>query len=729
MSGSVLRDIDFASYRELLGALLPEHFRFAANLIDGETFWRDTDFPTQIPRELMRQLCVAAEAGQAQPNISEPLNLDGVNIFFAPITIDSDMPVAFLWAATREEAFDAHALKWLATVAEQISKEIGLHSELESFANELAERYEELNLVYHTEDQVNYFKEGQDALAQLVRNCCEYLDVCLAVLILKDKDIILSEESSGDALKDAQAAIDRIRDQVYDTVVSQSDAVVVNDPSSVDAPQAWRGMPYRLVATPIEDGKGDTAGVLAIVNPFSRLKFSNSDRNLVEVMARKATKILQVSYDTLTGLLNREGLEFHTEQALQEARSNDLTHCILHIDIDQLHIINDTVSHNAGNAMIQAIAAQLRQATRDTDVVARVGGDEIAVLLRQCPLERGTEIADKLRESIVDIVVPWEQKTLKTTVSIGVAPVHAETSAASAALAAAELACDAAKELGKNRVHRFTAGDTGLIRRHHEMEAVGRIQDALKQDRFVLYGQLIEPLALRRTGSHCEVLLRMAGDDGRIVPPGDFLPAAERYHLMPEIDRWVIDRVFDLLDYHVDAIAGRLNLISVNLSGQSLNEPGFCDWLVGRLAGLQTAHKLICFEITETAAVESLEEASAFMRRVKEYGCRFALDDFGSGLSSFGYLRSLPVDFLKIDGNIVKAIADDDVAASMVAAVRQVASVMGLKTVAEFVENDAIREKLVQLGVDYGQGYGLGKPQPLIDQLGLSETRSAAASQ
>jgi diguanylate cyclase (GGDEF)-like protein len=727
MNVSVLKDIDFASYRELLGALLPEHFRFAANLVDGETFWRDADFPVSIPRELLRQLCVEAEAAQAQ-RLNEPLRLDGASTFVAPITIDGDKPIAFLWAATREEAFDKRSMKWLTTVADQISKEIGLHSELESFANELAERYEELNLVYHTEDHVNYFKEGQDALEQLVRNCCDYLDVGLVVLVLKEKDVTVVQQSLSESIVEAQLAVDRIRDGIYDVVVDSAEAIVINEPNSMDASSAWKGMPYRLLAAPVEDGKGHASGLLAIVNPLSRPKYSNSDRNLVEVMARKATKILQVSYDTLTGLLNREGLEFHTEQALQESRSRDVTHCVLHIDIDQLHVINDTVSHGAGNAVLQAIAAQFRQSTRDTDVVARVGGDEIAILLRQCPLERGTEIADKLRESIVDLIVPWEDKSLKTTVSIGVAPVSAETQTASAALAAAELACDAAKELGKNRVQRFSAGDTGLVRRHHEMEAVGRIQDALKLNRFVLYGQPIRALAKRASGDHVEVLLRMADEDGQIVPPGEFLPAAERYHLMPEIDRWVIGTLFGFLDEHVDSITGRLSLISVNISGQSLNEPGFCDWLIGRLVELRTPHKLICFEITETTAVENLDEANAFMRRVREYGCQFALDDFGSGLSSFGYLRALPVDYLKIDGAIVREIAEDDVAASMVAAVCQVANVMQLQTIAEFVENDAIRDKLVMIGVDYGQGYGLGKPAPLQQQLNLSKGLAAVAS-
>ena len=363
--------------------------------------------------------------------------------------------------------------------------------------------------------------------------------------------------------------------------------------------------------------------------------------------------------------------------------------------------------------MIQSIAVYLRKATRETDVVCRVGGDEMAILLRRCPLDRGTELADKLRQGVADLVVPWEDGTLTATASIGVAPIEAQTVSAQAALAAAELACDAAKELGNNRVHRFHTGDSMLMKRHSEMEAVGRIQSAIKDDRFELFAQPIAPLDANASGMHLEVLIRLIGLDGEIVPPGAFIPAAERYHLMPELDRWVIQRLFSELNRNQSQIQGQLDLISVNLSGQTLNEKSFGQWLTEALGRLNFPHSRICFEITETAAVANLKDASAFMHSIRQHGCKFALDDFGSGLSSFGYLRSLPVDYLKVDGAIVKEVADDPIAASMVAAVQHVASVMNLETIAEFVESDAIRHKLQEIGVSYVQGYAIGRPKPL----------------
>ena len=327
----------------------------------------------------------------------------------------------------------------------------------------------------------------------------------------------------------------------------------------------------------------------------------------------------------------------------------------------------------------------------------------------RCGLSRAEDIAGELRGNIAALAIPWADRSLSVTVSVGVAPVDASTEAAQDALAAAELACDVAKELGKNRVHSYQPTDTRLLKRHHEMDAAGQIQMALHEDRLELYGQAIEAF---EDGAplHVEVLLRMRGDDGELVSPAVFLPAAERYHLMPAIDRWVVMHSVQFLNEHGAQFGAGRGLVAINLSGQSLSEPSFRTFLEERLAELKVPLERICFEITETAAVSDLKRARAFMTELKSRGCRFALDDFGSGLSSFGYLRSLPVDYLKIDGSLVREIVQDPIAASMVAAVQQVARVMNLKTVAEFVENDAIRAMVKDMGVSFAQGYAIGRP-------------------
>ncbi|MDH3419674.1 MAG: EAL domain-containing protein [Gammaproteobacteria bacterium] len=705
-------EIDFSSYRELLGALLPSGFLIAVTDAGGQTIWHDSEFPlgalSSVPADLSATLAGVTVGGAPIPVRSETGRL-----FASPVTDETSKHYAVLWAFAPGEGHPPEALRWLGTVAEHLGKDLMLNAELDDMASELSERYEELNLVYHTEDQVNYFGEGWAALNQLVRNCCDYLDVGLAVLVVKEKGILISQQSRDRTVPDAKLLTELVQDRVFGSIARKNAPLIVDDLSGSDLVANWQGNSYRLLATPIFDDKEETIGVLAIVNSYAKPRFANSDKNLVQVMARKANKILHVSYDNLTGLVNRQGLDFIANELLQDARALGMTHTVLHIDIDQLHVINDTICQEAGDAVIRSMAAYLRQTTRETDVVCRIGGDEMAVLLRRCPLERGAELADKLRQGIADLVVPWEDRTLTTTASIGVAPIEAQTVSAQAALAAAELACDAAKELGNNRVHRFHTGDSMLMKRHSEMEAVGRIQSAIKDDRFELFAQPIAPLDSNAAGMHLEVLIRLIGLDGEIVPPGAFIPAAERYHLMPELDRWVIQSLFSELSRNRSQIQDQLDLISVNLSGQTLNEQSFGQWLAEALGRLDFPHSRICFEITETAAVANLEDASAFMRTIKQHGCKFALDDFGSGLSSFGYLRSLPVDFLKIDGAIVKEVVNDPIAASMVAAVQQVAAVMDLETIAEFVESDAIKQKLREIGVSYVQGYAIGRPKPL----------------
>jgi diguanylate cyclase (GGDEF)-like protein len=598
-------------------------------------------------------------------------------------------------------------------MASVITQTARLSVRLTDITSELAERCEELNLVLHTEDQVSAFAEGQQALDELVQNCREYLGVRFAALLIRDKGILIAHDRNGtDATTMPALQRDALRTTVYDLVATAHDAVVINDPEDPVLADICLRRACRLLATPILAAKDEIVGVLVIINDSDRAPFSDNDKNLLRVMAQKAVKIVQVGYDSQTGLVNREAFEFLVGQRLAEAQENDTEHSILHLDIDQLQLVNETVAHEAGDAVIKSIAILLQRAVRDSDVVARLGGDEFGVLLGRCALARAEDIAAELCGNIAALVVPSVERSLSVTVSVGVAPVDASTESAQDALAAAELACDVAKELGKNRVHSYQPADTRLLKRHHEMDAAGQIQMALHEDRFELYGQSIEALE-EGAPLHVEVLLRMRGEDGEPVSPAVFLPAAERYRLMPAIDRWVVTRSVQFLNEHGTQFGAGRGLLAINLSGQSLSEPSFRTFLEERLAELRVPLERVCFEITETAAVSDLTRARAFMTELKGRGCRFALDDFGSGLSSFGYLRSLPVDYLKIDGSIVREIVQDPIAASMVVAVQQVAHVMNLKTVAEFVETDAIRAMVKKMGVSFAQGYAIGRPQPL----------------
>ncbi|MDH3643297.1 MAG: GGDEF domain-containing phosphodiesterase, partial [Gammaproteobacteria bacterium] len=334
-----------------------------------------------------------------------------------------------------------------------------------------------------------------------------------------------------------------------------------------------------------------------------------------------------------------------------------------------------------------------------------------------CQLGVAKKIALKLAESVEALALVWDGKNIEASASIGVTPVTAEHANVDGVIAAAEVACSSIKDRGGNGVSVYRSGDEELVQRKSYMDLVGRIQDTLRSDRFVLYCQPIVPLQPDDAEVHGEVLLRMQDEAGDIVAPGLFLPAAERYHLMPAIDRWVVGKTLAMLE---DSGVFKLHssaMISVNLSGQTLSDESFVRFVHDILDKSSVPARNLCFEITETTAISDADQAQRFIAAFKERGVLFALDDFGTGLSSFSYLKELPVDFLKIDGSFVKEICTDPIAETMVSAINQVGHTMNLKTIGEFVENDAIQERLTALGVDYGQGYGIAKPKPFSEYL------------
>ncbi|MDH3274221.1 MAG: EAL domain-containing protein [Gammaproteobacteria bacterium] len=604
----------------------------------------------------------------------------------------------------------------LSCVIECVQHEMVQDLELESIADELMERYEELNLVYHTEDQVNYFRQGREALESLTQNCLDYLNVGLSVMILKDKDITISFNHHRNPIPNAKFVKSHLAGSLYDWVFENSKSIVVNEMSDPMAVRLLPGVPCRVLCCPILDSAGDVVGILATANDYAKTKFSNSDKNLLHVMARKASKIIVANYDPLTGLMNRGGYEHFLENALTHAQSGDVETCLLHINIDQLHIVNDTVGHAAGDAIIQSVGATLESQVRDGDTLSRLGGDEFGVLLQNCSFANAADFANRVCRTIADTEVNFESRIFKATVSIGVAMMTSTSNSVAQVVGTAELACSVAKDQGQNRVEAYRVDDADMIRREEQMHLVAEIQRALTEDSFELYCQPIQSLDPDNRTHHTEILLRLLDKDGAILAPGNFIPAAERYHLMPAVDRWVVSKTLAMLS-EFDESQLRAGMFAINLSGQSLNEKDFLRFVHTELGASTVPAKCICFEVTETAAVSHLAKAIGFMDSLKRIGCSFSLDDFGSGISSFGYLKSLPVDYLKIDGSIVKDIVTDETSAAMVTAINQVGHTMQLLTIAEFVENDSIKSCLTKIGVDYVQGYGIGRPEPFAGRL------------
>ena len=475
--------------------------------------------------------------------------------------------------------------------------------------------------------------------------------------------------------------------------------------SSVDFVNAAKGGAQyciEMTATPLLNDQGDLVGTVLVF------------RDVTEIRALARELTYQATHDPLTGLYNRREFERYLQGALAEARTRSVEYSLCYLDLDMFKAVNDTCGHLAGDELLRQLGLLLKQAVRKEDVIARVGGDEFAILLRQCSLERAEGITEQIRRTMKDFRFIWEDKTVDVGVSIGVVRLAADSGDTKDVFSAADVACRVAKEEGRNRVHVFRPNDLTVTRRQREIDWVQRIGRAISENQFLLYGQWIRPLAsARKRASHCEVLIHMLDENGQVAGPSAFLPAAERYHLMPIIDRWVVQATFEALRGLPEDAARRLGCFNINLSGQTLCDAEFLSYVLKQFEKSGVAAERICFEITETAAVTNLSSALRLVSRLKDVGCRFALDDFGSGVSSFSYLKNIPVDYLKIDGTFVHNIPEDQTDMAMVSSINQVAHIMGIETIAEYVENDGIRAALETLGVDYGQGFALARPEPL----------------
>ncbi|MEG4351275.1 EAL domain-containing protein [Microcoleus sp. LAD1_D5] len=454
-------------------------------------------------------------------------------------------------------------------------------------------------------------------------------------------------------------------------------------------------------AAPIRDRQGQIIGAVIVFHDVTESRY----------LTRQLS--WEANHDALTGLINRRRFEQQLVEAIASVQDSNHQHALCYLDLDQFKVVNDTVGHIAGDELLRQITALIQQGVRASDMLARLGGDEFGILLTQCPLSQAAKIAENLKDLVHQFRFIWNGKTFIIGVSIGVVAIDQNSQDLRELLGAADAACYAAKARGRNCVHIYSLDDSELIKQRGERQLISKISRALETNRFCLYYQKIVSITTKPLVEHYEILLRMRDENGEVVSPNEFIPAAERYGLITEIDCWVIEKFFS--NYHNLPKKDVVNqgLYTINLSGASISNNQFMRFLIEQFSRYQVPPQTIGFEITETAAIANFEQARYFMSELKKIGCCFALDDFGSGLSSFAYLMNLPVDYLKIDGAFVKNISHNLISQALVEGFNRIAHAMNLQTIAEFVEDEAILEKLREIGVDYAQGYGIARPVPI----------------
>ncbi len=459
-----------------------------------------------------------------------------------------------------------------------------------------------------------------------------------------------------------------------------------------------------LTAAPIMDNMHDIFGAV--------LTF----RDVSEMRSMSYKLSYQATHDSLTGLVNRREFELRLEQTIQNARREKTSHALCYMDLDQFKVVNDSAGHAAGDELLKQLAHKLSPLLRKSDVLARLGGDEFGVLLEGCNEKQAKKIAELMRTTIKESRFPWGNNTFEVGVSIGLVPITAESGGVSDVLSAADTTCYTAKENGRNQVQVYREDNIEYTKRKTEMRWVQDIQRSLDTNSFMLYCHKIVPInGNSQYKRFCELLIRLKTSEGKMIPPMAFLPAAERYDLIQDIDKWVVHNALTTLHQHQNEKLPEKLFLSINLSGQSLSDSGFLDYVRIEILNSGCSPDHLCFEITETAAIANMSKAIHFISSLKELGCKFALDDFGNGLSSFAYLKNMPVDFIKIDGSFIRDICHDKMDHAFVEAIHRIATMMDIETIAEYVENEETLVRLKEIGIHYAQGFHIDKPKDISE--------------
>jgi diguanylate cyclase (GGDEF)-like protein len=631
--------------------------------------------------------------------------------------------------AGKSSSFNPKMLtKILRPAVDLIGESLTVGRQLEDAARRTEEAEKELTLVYEVDEKIHGTSRSHAGLAQLVGQSGRFLGIAYSVLLIPGKRIRVSATHSSWKNVNRKVLDRYLIDHMMPKLEGKRWPAVFDIPGIAgddSAPQQG----FQTLLSPLLDRHGNLEGVMAQLGRVNAGEFSKTERRFMSHIVRKIEYVIEQSFDAMTGLMNRSGFEAQLQESSKSLADSDDVHQLLYFDLDNLQLVNDTFGHEAGDEVIIRFARLLEEDLSRKAVVSRLTGDDFCILLTDADSRSAMDLAQTIRKNGQSLRFLEGDKSLQITMSIGIAEFSSHTTNVGRALTTARMACEAAKEHGRDRIEVYDDQNLSIIRRHDDMQLVSQIQQALDGDEFELLAQPIMSLKDDDARPRFEILLRMRDNDGETIPTSAFFSAAERYKLMPQIDRWVTSSTLARLAENSKIVSEDDAIFSINLSGQSLSDDDILEFIDEELNENGVPPKALCFEITESAAVSNLQKAQSFIDSLRERGCSISLDDFGAGLSSFAYLKNFKVDSLKIDGSFIRDITDNRISESMVAAITQVAKVMELETVAEYVESEATRELVTELGVDFAQGHAVGMPIPLADVLAsLAESRKTSTA-
>ncbi len=706
-------------YAQLIRSLLPRATNVAVFDRDGKLRWSMDAVDGPDLADLVDDTLYAART--ETPSDGQMRKLGGdVPVYVFWLHDDTHRLLALVAIPFRRNAAGArvepsdfsfvHSL--IRPALECLRRELSARASISDLNTAIAELDRDLQLLLADAAHIGGPDSGSDELGAIVQGTAEHLKCAMAALLVPDKGIAVLRARQG--LEPNGQLLTRTHRQLLAMASMRSEPMIINRV----VPSAAIGLvPYRILCCPVRQASGRTIGALALFREQEGQELTERDARLTEVIARRAAVIIDSQYDALSGLGTRGALERRAANLTGVQTTGGAEWSVLYLDVDQLHTVNDRLGMHVGDSVIARLGELVRRKLPAGSLAARISGDRFAVLLPG-GLDEAARVAEALRSGAELLGVADAEAWVPVSISVGIARLEPGARDLSNALNAAETACKAAKDRGRNCVALYESTDSGVRRRFAEINVAERLRQAIAADRLRLDAQLILPFAADPAKPpHFELLLRMIGEDGATIGPDSFLSAANRCQLMPSIDRWVVERSIALLQPHAALLQDRAAVFAINISGQALGDDDFGDFLIGAIESSGLNPGVFCFDLNESATILNIARAEALMRRLRRLGCGVALDDFGIGLSSLAYLRQLPMTLLKIDGSFVRDILRDSRSEFMVKAIAQLASSMGLATVAEHVETEEIRARVATLGVDYAEGFAIGRPEPFADAL------------